>query len=222
MNEQERDPFPEVDPDTAAETEAEAQHILLLDAVETARRTVLTGALRLMVSELSDTPYAHAADEEQYAQELLALAARELVRATDALPEGQQPVGWTNRPPGYAEERDKARAEIERLKRALAGHLFDGESLSTREAIRSELIEQGLRVASVESAQHHRECDKARAEVAAIREQLTVFLAGVQEAHTALAKAAYGPNPSDPAEALRKAIRDLAGPLSRVVVERTP
>jgi len=35
------------------------------------------------------------------------------------------------------------RSEVERL-RALAGHLFDGESLSTREAIRSELITQGF------------------------------------------------------------------------------
>jgi hypothetical protein len=35
-------------------------------------------------------------------------------------------------------------AEIDRLNRALAGHLFDGESLSTREAIRSELILQGF------------------------------------------------------------------------------
>lgn len=37
--------------------------------------------------------------------------------------------------------------ERARLKRALAGHLFDGESLDTREAIRSELIEQGFRQA---------------------------------------------------------------------------
>ena len=36
------------------------------------------------------------------------------------------------------------RTENERLRRALAGHLFDGESLSTREAIRSELIKQGF------------------------------------------------------------------------------
>jgi len=32
--------------------------------------------------------------------------------------------------------------DVTRLKRALAGHLFDGESVSTREAIRNELIEQ--------------------------------------------------------------------------------
>lgn len=39
-----------------------------------------------------DQPYADA--EEQYAGELLALAARELVRAVDALPEDARPVGW--------------------------------------------------------------------------------------------------------------------------------
>jgi hypothetical protein len=35
-------------------------------------------------------------------------------------------------------------AENQRLRRALAGHLFDRESLNTREAIRSELIIQGF------------------------------------------------------------------------------
>jgi hypothetical protein len=34
--------------------------------------------------------------------------------------------------------------EVDRLRRALAGHLFDGESLGTREAIRSELITAGF------------------------------------------------------------------------------
>lgn len=213
-HEQERDPFPEVDPDRAAESEAEGQTAELIDTAAEARRQIAAAVLRLMTSELDEEQHGHSADEQQYAEELVALAARELVRATDALPEGQKPVGWTDTPPGYAgvlETKTGLAAEVERLKRALAGHLFDGESLSTREAIRSELIEQGLL-----------ECDKARAEVFAVREQLKVFLAGVQEAHTALAQAAYGPSPSDPAEALRKAIRDLAGPLSRVVVERTP
>jgi hypothetical protein len=41
---------------------------------------------------------------------------------------------------GEAAELDRLRAENERLKHALAGHLFDGESVSTREAIRTELI----------------------------------------------------------------------------------
>ncbi|AYN57844.1 hypothetical protein HOU49_gp57 [Arthrobacter phage Eileen] len=32
--------------------------------------------------------------------------------------------------------------EVRRLRKALAGHLFDGESLSTREAIRAELLKE--------------------------------------------------------------------------------
>lgn len=36
----------------------------------------------------------HADAESEYAGELLALAARNLVRAVDALPEDQQPIGW--------------------------------------------------------------------------------------------------------------------------------
>jgi hypothetical protein len=41
-------------------------------------------------------------------------------------------------------ERDSLRAEVERLGRALAGHLFDGESVNTREAIRNELMQRGV------------------------------------------------------------------------------
>lgn len=37
-------------------------------------------------------------------------------------------------------------AEIVRLRQALAGHLFDGESLTFREALRSELVQQGIRL----------------------------------------------------------------------------
>jgi hypothetical protein len=37
---------------------------------------------------------AHYAAELDYSYEQLALAARELTRATDALPAGKRPVGW--------------------------------------------------------------------------------------------------------------------------------
>lgn len=36
----------------------------------------------------------HSGAEAEYAGEQLALAARDLVRAVDALPEGERPVGW--------------------------------------------------------------------------------------------------------------------------------
>lgn len=36
--------------------------------------------------------------------------------------------------------------ENSKLRQALAGHLFDGESVSFREVIRSELIQQGIRL----------------------------------------------------------------------------
>jgi hypothetical protein len=36
-------------------------------------------------------------------------------------------------------------AEVERLRKALAGTLFDGESITAREAIRTELINMGIR-----------------------------------------------------------------------------
>lgn len=69
-------------------------------------------------------------------------------------------------------ERDAARSEVERLTRALAGHLFDGESLSTREAIRSELIvqlaEDNERYLSTFARQETR-IDELEAEVAAMK-----------------------------------------------------
>jgi hypothetical protein len=36
-------------------------------------------------------------------------------------------------------------AEVERLRLALAGHLFDGESITAREAVRAEMINIGIR-----------------------------------------------------------------------------
>jgi hypothetical protein len=36
----------------------------------------------------------HADAESEYADEMLALAARELVHAVEALPEGKRPIGW--------------------------------------------------------------------------------------------------------------------------------
>jgi hypothetical protein len=35
-------------------------------------------------------------------------------------------------------------AEVDRLRMALAGHLFDGESLDTREAVRTGMIQMGI------------------------------------------------------------------------------
>lgn len=61
---------------------------------------------------------------------------------------------------------------IDQLKRALSGHLFDGESLSTREAIRSELI--------VQSIEAEAERDRARDLAVALEGQV----ARVQGLHT--------------------------------------
>jgi hypothetical protein len=43
------------------------------------------------------------------------------------------------------EDLDRKNLIINQLKKGLAGHLFDGESFSLREAIRSELITMGLK-----------------------------------------------------------------------------
>jgi hypothetical protein len=58
---------------------------------------VLTAALRLLSAErhLDRKRDAHTVAEAEYARELLARAARTLTHATDALPPGYQPVGWS-------------------------------------------------------------------------------------------------------------------------------
>ena len=58
---------------------------------------VVSAALRLLSAEryLDRKPDAYSAAEAEYARELLARAARTLTQATDALPAGHQPVGWS-------------------------------------------------------------------------------------------------------------------------------
>lgn len=63
------------------------------------------------------------------------------------------------------------RAEIARLKRALAGHLFDREAISTREAIRIELIEQGFADREALTA----ELASVRAELADYKDRVQVW-----------------------------------------------
>lgn len=62
-------------------------------SIEAARHEMLAAALRVIAGEYTP-PHAHSADEAQYADERLALAARDLVRATDLLERDHQPVGW--------------------------------------------------------------------------------------------------------------------------------
>lgn len=59
-----------------------------------AHENVMRAALRVLSAERGREDDPHFAAELDYAEELLALAARELTRATDALPEDEQPVGW--------------------------------------------------------------------------------------------------------------------------------
>lgn len=61
-----------------------------------ARDEVIRAALRFLSADRADPCDRHYDDELDYAAELLALAARRLVDATDRLPADQQPVGWTS------------------------------------------------------------------------------------------------------------------------------
>lgn len=65
-------------------------------AYSAARERALGAALRLMTARhvADNDPHTNSDSEIEYAEETLALAARELVRATDALPPEQRPIGW--------------------------------------------------------------------------------------------------------------------------------
>lgn len=58
-----------------------------------AQGRVVTIALEVVQCVMAE-PSAHREDALQYAEEQLALAARDLVRETDLLPENAKPVGW--------------------------------------------------------------------------------------------------------------------------------
>lgn len=60
---------------------------------EEARQKLLRAALRVLSAEHAEET-ADAAAEAEHAVEQLALAARDLTRATDALPNDKQPAGW--------------------------------------------------------------------------------------------------------------------------------
>ncbi|GAA0495164.1 hypothetical protein Ade02nite_19110 [Paractinoplanes deccanensis] len=60
-----------------------------------AQERLETAALRSITAHHYSNPtHAHFSDEAQYADEQLALAARDLVRAVEALPAERRPVGW--------------------------------------------------------------------------------------------------------------------------------
>lgn len=59
-----------------------------------ARQNLLMAALRVIRSSMDIEQRADSAAEAEYADEQLALAARELAEATDALAPEWQPVGW--------------------------------------------------------------------------------------------------------------------------------
>lgn len=60
---------------------------------------LIRAALRsIHADHYEDEHNPHLDAEREYSAEQLALAARELVRAVDALPADQQPIGWTEQP----------------------------------------------------------------------------------------------------------------------------
>ncbi len=64
-------------------------------SIDRARHALEQAALRAITAHhyyRDEDPHSDA--EAEYADELVALAARDLVRAVEALPESQRPVGW--------------------------------------------------------------------------------------------------------------------------------
>ena len=70
-----------------------------------ARENLIRQVIRLLSGERSE-PHAYSAAEVEYAQELVALAARDLAEATDGLPQKDRPVGWARSDPSELNEGD--------------------------------------------------------------------------------------------------------------------
>lgn len=108
--------------------------------------------------------------------------------------------------PTAAPPSDELAAEVQRLRRALAGHLFDGESLSAREAIRSELIKEGLAAIA--------ELEQTRADAAAVQGtvgRVRDLLAGAQVPRARESRDSGSVYLSEDVDDLLAAIRDLVG-----------
>lgn len=75
------------------------------DAETVAWARVLQSALRVLESMTDPVERADSPTEAEYAGELLAIAARDLTEATNALPAGRQPVGWDRNPGGRGSRR---------------------------------------------------------------------------------------------------------------------
>lgn len=65
----------------------------MTDNLEEAVNRVIGAGERVSEARLAE-PHAHSDDELDYSYDLLALAARELTRAVEALPKNRKPVGW--------------------------------------------------------------------------------------------------------------------------------
>jgi hypothetical protein len=65
-------------------------------SVLSARPKLLKAALRVISSQINEDMHADYAFEAEYADDQLAIAARDLVRATNALDPRDWPVGWTD------------------------------------------------------------------------------------------------------------------------------
>lgn len=92
--------------------------------VTEAREQLIRQVLRLLSSE-RDLPHVHSAAEAEYAKELIALAARNLAEATDALPENQRPVHWIRNHPTALDVGDWVTVTL-RAARVVAPLSYDG------------------------------------------------------------------------------------------------
>lgn len=95
-----------------------------------AHNAVVRAALRCVAAEFyADDANPHADAEAEHAGELLALAARELVRAVDALPESEQPIGWQEQPEMRLAPTDDA-ADLPTPKKPARKYRFLGDVMS--------------------------------------------------------------------------------------------
>lgn len=93
-----------------------------------AREQLISSVFRILEADRAE-PHAHADAEREYAGEQLALAARDLTRATEALPAGERPVGW-NTPDVSAAQAESWAVLLEESNGTYAYGPFDDKDLA--------------------------------------------------------------------------------------------
>jgi hypothetical protein len=115
-------------------------------SVEAATRRVLQAVLHALSHDYDGTPEAYSDDDAQYAAEQVALAARGLMEAVDALPAAARPAGWNPR---------RRKRQLPSVLAAAAEGLREAWGMGRYNAYLSDVKTSALHVMAVDNGDGH-------------------------------------------------------------------